>query len=192
MTKAAGKPFRENRSLGAKGGAFPATGQSAYAGAAAQADADILQCMEEVVEDLIDHLLVDGNSAWKLEAGRNFLGDVDAEGVGNDVAATVPDIGDGKGSLQNITAGAIDVELTAGEPAKVAGVGRIEKEQWGLPVLGGDFHYPCSLFFFHLDVKTGLTGNAPDCLCFQFEKDVFLAACLQHLHLYLVFYYRNS
>ena len=169
-------------SSGSQCDVFATPGERADAGAAAEADANILEGVQEIVEDLVDHLLIDGGATGELEVRIEFFCNAHAQAVGRRSASAVANISNSDGSLEDVAAGAVDIELAAGEPAKVTGVRSIEKEQGCLTLLRGEIDDPGALGFLEVKLEASLTGDAAQSLCFEFKKNVFVDPSLQNLH----------
>src|SRR5579872_5156549 len=75
-------------------------------------------------------------------------------------SAAIALVGERDWSLHHRPAASIHVELAARKPAEVGRIGRIEKQQRGLPAGNVEVDLDCALAVFGADFKPCLAGDA--------------------------------
>ena len=108
---------------------------------AADADAYLLEGGQEIEQDGVEHLLIDGLAARQAEMRGEFLADLHGDCAGMGFAGGVEAVGQEEGRLQDRSGSSIDVELAAGEPAGVGAGGGVKQQKGVVAIQRAQFQH---------------------------------------------------
>ena len=107
----------------------------------ANSHASIHERIQQMPQDVINHLLVHRLPARKTKRSRQFLGDLQPDGMPQRVARTVDLVRQRDGRLQYRSRLSVDIKLAARKPPQIAGIGGIKQQQGRLPAGRGQIMY---------------------------------------------------
>ena len=148
---------------------------------AANRHAAAFECNQNVVEQGVDDLLVDRLASGQPKGRGQLLGKRDAHGL-LQLTLGIVTIRKYERGLEHRPGKAVDVKLTAGEPAHVCGVTRIEQDKGIFRRLRFGVDRDGATVFVDAAVEPGLGGQVVDHLVLRLESDQITFPCLNVLH----------